>query len=44
MNEVPDVAFMGNEELADYILLMLNQKSFRDLEEVVSILIEKIRG
>lgn len=44
MKEVPDIKEMGNEELADYILAMLNQKSFRDLEETVEILIEKIRG
>lgn len=44
MKDIPDVKNTSNEELADYILALLNQKSFRDLEETVEILIEKIKG
>lgn len=34
---------MGNEELADFFMNILKDKSLRDQEDIITILIEKIR-
>lgn len=41
---IPDIKDWSNEQIADFILEIMKQKKSYDLEDMITILIEKIRG